>query len=446
MHRLSRLLSVLLLVWIPAACHGTAVAGGPTPQSPAAAPTVYDHQEQGLLLTWQRDPTTTMTIDWHTVGEASEPLFFRARGGASASGGWTAAPSIRRPFPFTDRTVHRAELAGLAPGGAYEFRIGESGPVRWFRTMPADASAPVRFVTGGDLRHRREWMVNTARQAMRYDPEFVLIGGDLAYADGREDRAYRWIEFFEVMMEDFVTDEGRVVPMIAGIGNHEVRGGRVFQIASFDDSDAWRERYAPYFYTFFAFPGHPGYGVLDVGDYLSMFVLDTDHSTTVEGHQTEWLQARLAERQGRAHLFPVYHVPAFPSVRPFVNGDGGIVDRVRANWVPLFERYGVRVAFENHDHAYKRTVPLREGRQASDGIVYIGDGAWGVGTREIGSQSPADEDKWYLDTAIAVRHFIVVTMHGPHQHFLVVDAAGGVIDEYPATFRVSPTLDEVDSR
>jgi hypothetical protein len=51
---------------------------------------------------------------------------------------------------------------------------------------------------------------------------------------------------------------------------------------------------------------------------------------------------------------------------------------VREYWAPLFERYGVQIAFENHDHVYKRTVPLRSGAPHADGVVYIGDGSWGM--------------------------------------------------------------------
>jgi hypothetical protein len=64
------------------------------------------------------------------------------------------------------------------------------------------------------------------------------------------------------------------------------------------------------------------------------------------------------------HLFPVYHVPGYPSVRAF---DGATSAQVREHWAPLFERAGVRVAFENHDHAYKRTHPIRAGAATRPG-------------------------------------------------------------------------------
>src|SRR5690625_7699759 len=116
---------------------------------------------------------------------------------------------------------------------------------------------------------------------------------------------------------------------------------------------------------------------------MSLVLLDTDHTNPVDGVQTEWLEQVLAERQEVPHLFPVYHGPAWPSVR---NPDWEQSVRVREHWVPLFEAYGVRVAFENHDHAYKRTRPIRNNRKDPSGVVYFGDGAWGVGVREIRSE------------------------------------------------------------
>jgi hypothetical protein len=40
----------------------------------------------------------------------------------------------------------------------------------------------------------------------------------------------------------------------------------------------------------------------------------------------------------------------------------------------LFDRYGVQLAFENHDHTFKRTYPLRAGKLDPRGTVYLGDG------------------------------------------------------------------------
>lgn len=393
----------------------------------------------GLFLTWQQDPTTTMTIDWHTVpngGNAEQETIIKYREVGAEK--WESRKGSRHTFPHSDRTIHRVELAGLEPGALYRFRVGEFEKRYKFRTMPTDiAGEPLVFAIGGDVRHQRSWMERTNKVAMRYDPDFIVWGGDLAYADGRADRVYRWHEWFEVIRDTLVTEEGRVVPIVVGIGNHEMNvqrgGGFWYSFDDYEQTDQWREANVPYFFPLFAFPGQPGYNVLDFGEYLSLISLDSGHANPVEGEQTEWLEELLAERREVPHVFPFYHVAAFPSARGY---GGRVATRIRDNWAPLFDKYGVRVAFENHDHTYKRTPPLRMGEGIHPaGVVYLGDGAWGVSTREV--HDPAERS--YLERAESIRHAIIGTLHGTHQHFLVVSEEGEVIDEYPSTRRHEAT-------
>ncbi len=377
-----------------------------------------------LFLTWQRDPTTTMTIDWHLSAseEGREVLEYRAEG----ADGWQEATGSSHPFPFSDRRIMRVELTGLEPATTYHFHFGEESREFKFHTMPDNAVKPIRFIAGGDTRHSKIMMENMGREAMRYDPDFIVWGGDFAYADGRNDMINNWYEWFEAIKNTLITADGRAVPILLTPGNHEVIRGYYRSHENYEQTDEWRERIAPYFYGLFAFPGHPGYGVLDFGDYLSLVLLDSAHSNPIYGAQTEWLEQVLAERKGRPHIMPVYHVPAYPGVRDF---HVWYSKQVREQWLPLFEDAGVRVAFEHHDHAYKRTVPLRAGEVASDGIVYLGDGSWGVEPRAV---RPVD-DTWYLARSEQAHHAIVVTLQGMHDHYLMVAPDGRIIDEYPET-------------
>jgi len=396
----------------------------------------------GLMLTWQQDPTTSMTIDWYVIDEDREILEYRELGEDDWSNPVTAE-SI--PFPWSERTIKRVELTGLNPGTYYEFRFGVSSKVYNFRTMPADLSKPVRIAVGGDMMHRQEWMEKTNRQAMKYDPDFILIGGDLAYADGLHPDEQRqrdpqiprmknqWYGFLEAYKKTLISEDYRVVPILASIGNHEVRGGYYWRDERrpddppYDGTDEWKKLVAPYYFSLFASPGLPGYGVIDFADYMSVLLIDTDHANPVEGEQTEWLDRVLAERQDFQHVFPVYHVPAYPSVRSY-NDD--VMVKVRENWVPLFEKYGLKLVFEKHDHAYKRTHPIRNGKINPNGIVYVGDGAWGTETRIIGDRQ--DYDAWYIAEAASVRHFILLTLHGTQRHMKMISSKGEVIDEFPA--------------
>ncbi len=333
---------------------------------------------------------------------------------------------------FSDRIVHTAEITGLEPESEHRFRLanvveGVPSPFYKFRTMPETAHRPIRMVVGGDVLHREEWMEQVNRQAMRFDPDFIAWGGDLAYSDGRPDRVEREYTFFRIMRDTLIAEDGRVVPVLMGIGNHEIRGGYYWGHDrgrdAYEDSDEFREEVAPYYYNLFAFPGHPGYGYLDFGDYISLIFLDSDHSGPVEGAQTEWLRDTLADRQDFTHLFPIYHVPAYPSVRSF---DGGVSRRIREHWHPVFEEYGVRMAFEHHDHAYKRTVPIRGEAEHEDGIVFIGDGAWGVGERAVHDA----RETWYLERSESIRHLILVSIQDESVDVKMIDREGRLIDHY----------------
>ena len=68
------------------------------------------------------------------------------------------------------------------------------------------------------------------------------------------------------------------------------------------------------------------YGLLDIGDYLSLVLLDTDHIEAIAGVQTDWLTRVLADRQERPHLIVANHVPAYPSYEPMPRGGSKIDD------------------------------------------------------------------------------------------------------------------------
>lgn len=386
-----------------------------------------------FLLTWQKDPSTTMTIDWHTDPVMESIIQYRRIG----SNIWHTRSGNSFPFPYSNnRMVHRYEITNLRADTRYEFRFSEKGKIYRFRTMPSQLNRPVLFATGGDMMHHARDFGALNEVAVQYDLDFVVIGGDLAYADGRPENLQRWYDYLETWSKTMIRPDGRVIPHIAGIGNHEIKRGYFNNYPPenrFDDTDAWRLREGPYFFNLIAFPGLPGYGVLDFGNYLSLVLLDTDHANPIVGEQTKWLEMTLANRREFKHVIPVYHVPAWPSVR---DPDGNVTLKVRNNFVPAFEKYSnVRVAFENHDHAYKKTHPIRNNQVSPTGIVYMGDGAWGVGVRNIGPHY-GTEKGWYLDNAQSYHHFILVELRDEDMNISVIGRNGVQFDSvYFPSFR-----------
>jgi hypothetical protein len=152
-------------------------------------------------------------------------------------------------------------------------------------------------------------------------------------------------------------------------------------------------------------------------------MLDSGHLNPIAGTQARWIDETLARRARVPHVFPAYHVPGFPSFRsltdPYVAG-------VREHWAPIFEKHRLPVVFENHDHNYKRTVPIRGGRADPAGVTYLGDGAWGVFVVGLA----AGEKRWFLEKAQAINHFILVRLNGADASYEALNLKGEVIDRY----------------
>lgn len=353
-------------------------ADPPAPPSLEEAP----FQPATLFLTWHRDPTTTMTVQWvGTQGETPDtkvyyrqvaaPLSTPLAAGvglplALAAPPWSAEPTKPKPYPMSDFKVFRAELTGLKPGTDYQFRIGKQSPVYRFRTMPARATDTIHFVSGGDCGSNPHTVANNV-QAARQDPMFAVVGGDLAYENGRSVATH--LAFLKNYSKHMVGRGGRLIPMVACLGNHEVDGGY----------GKGRDK-APFFYSLFdGLYKDTGYATLDFGDYLSLVLLDTGHTSAIGKDQADWLDKTLKARRDHPHAIVVNHVPAYPSARNMKGTllRAGTGEENRKYWVPLFEKYRVPVVLEHHDHTFKRTKPLLDGMANDDGVLYLGDGSWG---------------------------------------------------------------------
>jgi hypothetical protein len=365
-------------------------------------------------LTWQRNPESTMTIHWIThKNQKSDTVAYRE----DETKDWIFGVGHSLPFPENDsQLIHIVELKQLTPDTIYQFKI--ENELNKFRTMPVNTDKTIRFVVGGDMYHDSlEVLEKTNRQAASQNPMFALIGGDIAYAysttgNSKKEKTNRWLEFLISWKKTMITADGLMIPIIPTLGNHDVNQNFNFP-----------QEKALYFYALFAMPGSQGYNVLDFGNYMTVFLLDSGHANPIQGTQTDWLNQALKDRAQFPHKFAMYHVPAWPSVRSFSEP---ISVAIRSNWVPLFEKYRLNIGFENHNHAYKRTYPIFEGKRNLEGVVYMGDGAWGVGN----ARSPKAANKeWYLAKTAQEKHFLLVTLNGNIRTIKAINTEGFTFDE-----------------
>jgi hypothetical protein len=157
----------------------------------------------------------------------------------------------------------------------------------------------------------------------------------------------------------------------------------------------------------------------------SLVLLDTDHIAPIGGEQTSWLAKTLADRQDRPHLIAVNHVPAYPSYRPS-DGSGekfGTGEEQRKYWSPLYEKFNVDVVLEHHDHTFKRTHPLTDGRYDKNGVIYLGDGSWG---KLRVPKTP--EERPYLAAVSEAYHMTVHRLEGQQRFHVALSESGKIED------------------
>lgn len=290
------------------------------------------------------------------------------------TGKWNTQNVASAPFAASAHRVLRATLTSLPAGKDIEFRIDHPGTAETSETftfrMPPEKAEPIRFVTGGDVYHSREPMDKMNRVAGAQDPLFALIGGDLAYANnGSHDR---WFDYIDSWAQNARTPDGRLVPKIVAIGNHEIIG------AGYHPTDAPGPEAASMFYAIFSFPEtNNATHTVDFGNWLSIVNLDSGHTKNIAA-QNDWLEKTLKARAQVPNLFVCYHRPAWG-----VGAKPDAVD-IQKHWSPLFEKYRVTCVFENDHHVYSRSHPIKAGKiDEKDGIPYLGSGSWSVAVRPV---------------------------------------------------------------
>jgi acid phosphatase type 7 len=369
---------------------------------PVYGQVLYDKsQPRQVVLTWQQDPSTSMTITWRTDERGDKHMLRFADNPDAKPKKWKTLEAKTFTFEETSAWLHTVELQNLQPGRYYYVEIDHpTHPDKFhFITMPDEKNRrELVILVGGDSRTRREVRQEMNELAARENPDFVIFDGDFISTALSEEQ---WDDWFDDWHEQMITANGRRIPVVPAIGNHEVDGSYLQP----------REK-APFYLNRFIAPEPRNYYVLTFGPDLVVVTLDSDHLTEVT-QQSEWLDKTLLAHKDIRWKVVQYHVAAWPSVRDF---DGAIPQKIRNQWIPLFEKHNVDLVIEAHDHAYKKTVPIRNNQQDNErGIIYIGDGGWGAPIRE----TKKAEDFWWLDEAVTIDHFWKITLSKDGQNMQI---------------------------
>lgn len=388
---------------------------------------------QSVYLEWVDDPLESIVVNWVDDSGQESRVEYRVEG----TNNWTSRSGSNRSIPGpTAKRVYTVKLSGLSAGESYEFRVAENSEIYKFRLAPSQLNEPLKFIvagdildSGGNLAEAKQDFTDVSKLAASYSPYFVVIGGDLANAEGKLENVDQWLFLFETWHTTMRTDDGYMIPMVPAVGNNEVLG-------SYGQSPDE----APFFFTFFRYPQDQwdmrrSYGRLDFNSYLSIVTLDSDHTQRIAGFQTTWLDNTLKNRSNVRHIVPVYHVAGWPNFRTF---RGTQEDLVRNNWHKVFRKNGIRLVFEHHDHNFKRSHPIGDcddmieseasckyDSEAPTGVIYMGGGSWGSDNDRSAS------NRWYLDKiSNQIHNFVVVEVTDNYRTATAIGEDNQVLDTF----------------
>ncbi|MDC4228010.1 MAG: metallophosphoesterase family protein [Candidatus Manganitrophus sp.] len=292
-----------------------------------------------------------------------------------------------RNHTFVDtsgKDQHFAVLTDLSPGTTYSYeaeidgkRLGEAAT---FTTAPAEGSE-ASFIAFADSGSGSVHQKRLAEVMKRVSFDFALIAGDVIYDKGADaDYDPRYFRPYGEMIKR--------LPFFPVPGNHDVvtESGGPFR----------RNFYLPkgnFYYDFF---------------WGEIHVIGLDSNRVSDRRQKEWLETAL---KAPARWTIVYfHHPAFSSA------EYGDTPSVQAEWVPLFERYGVDLVINGHAHGYERTVPI-------NGVTYIVTGGGGAPLYPVGRN-----ERTVISSS--TYEFLSVDVTADSMVLKTVDEAGNVIDQF----------------
>ncbi len=245
--------------------------------------------------------------------------------------------------PIGRRRLLQLGLIGLGAG---------LGPLqRQLRAATPPRQPELRFLavadtgTGG----RGQYAVARAMEAYRQrNPlNLVILGGDNIYNHGEMEKVEAVFE------KPYAPLLKAGVRFRAVLGNHDIRTNNgidhlLYPGFNYENGQRW--------YTFRQGP-------------VQFFMLDTNRNVDWT-RQLTWLEAELKASRSPWKIV-VGHHPIYSS--GIYGTDPGMVRRL----TPLFQRYGVKLYINGHDHSYERTREI-------NGTTYLCVGA-GAGLRPVGT-------------------------------------------------------------
>ena len=291
-----------------------------------------------VVLTWTGDPATTQTVTWRTDAKVTNGTaqIIVAPDGAEDADKPRNPNILNLPATTTAFTsklwpanYHTTTFRNLKPDTLYAYRVGAGGNwSEWFQFRTASTQpAPFSFLYFGDAQGGlRVLWPRVLRQAFMSAPDARLMafGGDLV-EDGPNERY--WGEFFHGGGWLYA-----MLPIVPTVGNHDYRGP--------SPDTHWRAQ--------FTLPENGPKGLEEYTfftDFQGLRIISLNSMGDVRG-QTLWLEKVLADNPNKWTVM-LFHYPVFSRE--------GVVSPQAREWKPVFDKHGVDLVLNGHEHSYART-------------------------------------------------------------------------------------------
>ncbi len=359
---------------------GDGSTSGPDPTPPPPQP-VGTHPPRGLHVSFSDDPYSTRTLTWFTDGSDApasaveygpvEPDMDEAEitGAAFPMRAESSAVAVYD----VDALCQSAVAGGISSERPLRYRVGsdEGGwsPTYVLAPTPA-ADAGFRFCHYGDQSTSEAAQAVTAAVSERA-PDFLMIVGDLSYANGEQSV---WDTYFD-MLEPLAAR----IPVMTTPGNHEAKDG------GGDGYDSRIRQPGQNFYYGFDY-GRVHFFCSTAGCLLDGVISAASLATELLAMEADLAQAALRRARGEIDFIVVAQHYTI-----WTNEDGR--NPANLSLVLLEEqillRYGVDLLLVGHDHIYERSKPMAFGRASDGGYVQVTQGGGGQSLYEL-LETPAD--------------------------------------------------------
>ena len=339
----------------------------------------HSHQKDGLhhweipskdpdriILNFNGNPSTKRAVTWRTDSSVKKAEAQIAVAGLNSDFVKEASTYTANTEEFdlglykSNKSLivnyHSVVFENLKPNTLYAYRVGfAENWSEWIQFKTAnDTYSPTQFVYFGDAQNDilNHWS-RVIRMAYKTAPDasFVIHAGDLVDSAHKDNE---WAQWFKA--GGFIHSQWTAIPVV---GNHE------FQ--RFDGYEGtlprrlsiqWRPQFTLPVEENLDEKLHETVYSVEYQDILVLVLNSTGHLEK----QTEYIREKLTNSDAKWKIVTNHHSVFSPA-------EGRDFEYARKVWKPMFEKYGVDLVLNGHDHTYARGhTPVKSQNVNESGI------------------------------------------------------------------------------